>query len=239
MSHQFFIFRRSSFLCSLLVALAAAPVWGAQGYLPAGAVSAVDLLPPPPQDGSAEQKADLATVQAAFKNRTKADEELGQKQQKGITFYSFAPVIGNDLDPEKLPATTAMFEKVAKDTKSVIDGGKNHWKRQRPYEVDASLSLGEKEPSFGYPSGHSTRGTVYSLLLAELYPDKAAEILQYGRDMGWRRVMLGKHYPTDIYAGQVLGKAIVRALQANPEFEHDLAAAKAEIQQSQLQTAKR
>ena len=88
---------------------------------------------------------------------------------------------------------------------------------------------GDKEPSAGYPSGHSTRGTVYSLLLAEMFPDKRDELLTYGRDMGWRRVILGKHYPTDIYAGRVLGQAIVHQLHANPEFEHDFSDAKKEV----------
>lgn len=200
----------------------------ATGYLPGGQLDVVALLAPPPEADSPEQATDLAAVQAAFKNRTKADEELA-KAQKEITFYSFAPVIGPVLDVEQLPRTTALFEKVAKDNKQAVDAGKEHWKRTRPYEIDPSLLHGDKEPSPSYPSGHSTRGTAYALLLAELFPEKKDEILKYGREIGWRRVVTGKHYPTDIYAGRVLGQAIVRQLHASPEFEHDLAAAKAEI----------
>jgi hypothetical protein len=36
--------------------------------------------------------------------------------------------------------------------------------------------------------------------------------------------------PTDIYAGRVPGRAIVRELPASPAFQHDLAEAKAEAQ---------
>jgi len=211
----------------------------ASGYLPAGQPDVVALLAPPPEANSPEQATDLAAVEAAFKNRTKADEQLG-KAQKEITFYSFAPVIGPVLDVEKLPQTTALFEKVAKDNKQAIGAGKDHWKRQRPYEIDTSLLHGDKEPSPGYPSGHSTHGTVYALLLAELFPEKRDEILKYGREIGWRRVVTGKHYPTDIYAGRVLGQAIVRQLHANPEFEHDFAAVKAEINaESRTKTAQK
>jgi acid phosphatase (class A) len=215
-------------LACLATILAARASDAATGYLPAGKPDPVELLAAPPEANSHEQAADLAAVQAAFKNRTKADEGLA-KSEKEVTFYTFAPVIGPVLDVEKLPKTTALFEKVAKDNKQTIDAGKDHWKRVRPYELDPTLLHGDKEPSPSYPSGHSTRGTVYALLLAELFPDKRDDILKYGREIGWLRVVTGKHYPTDIYAGRVLGQAIVRQLHANPEFEHDFAAAKAEI----------
>src|SRR5438552_11730178 len=102
----------------------------ATGYLPAGQPDVVALLAPPPEADSPEQATDPAAVQAAFKNRTKADEVLA-KEQKEITFYSFAPAIGPVLDVEKLPRTTALFEKVAKDNNQAIDAGKEHWKRSR------------------------------------------------------------------------------------------------------------
>ncbi len=111
-----------------------------------------------------------------------------------------------------------------------LDAAKDYWKRQRPYQLDAHLSLGPPEPSFGYPSGHSTRGTVEALLLADLFPEKKEAILAIGRKIGWDRVLIGKHFPTDIYAGRVLGQAIVRNLMARPAFQHDLAEAKAEVQ---------
>ena len=51
-----------------------------------------------------------------------------------------------------------------------------------------------------------------------------------GRQIGWDRVLIGKHFPTDVHAGRMLGKAIVRELLASPAFQQDLAAAKAEVQ---------
>src|SRR5205823_2847867 len=109
----------------------------------------------------------------------------------------------------------------------------DHFKRLRPYQIDESLSLGKPEPSFGYPSGHSVRGTVYAMLVAELFPEHKEAILKIGRDIGWNRVIIGKHFPTDIYAGRVLGQAIVRELLATTAFQHDLAEARAEVQAAQ------
>jgi len=135
---------------------------------------------------------------------------------------------------EKLPKTKALLEKVKKEIGPVIDASKNHFERLRPYQIDDHLVLGPPEPSFSYPSGHSTRGTVYSLVIAELFPEKKDAILEIGREIGWDRVLIGKHFPTDVYAGRVLGYAIVRELHSSTLFQHDLEQAMAEIRDAEL-----
>ena len=100
-----------------------------------------------------------------------------------------------------------------KETEAVIDVGKNHWQRPRPYQVDPTdLHHGEKNPSFGYPSGQAPRKPrSWPALMAEAIPDKRDAILAQGRQVGWDRVMLGRHLTkTDVFAGRVLGQAIVR-----------------------------
>jgi acid phosphatase (class A) len=141
--------------------------------------------------------------------------------------------VGAAFDLDKLPKTKALLEKVKKDIGTVIDAPKNHFKRLRPYQIDDHLVLGAPEPSFSYPSGHSTRGTVYSLVIAELFPEKNEAILDIGRNIGWDRVLIGKHFPTDVYAGRVLGYAIVRELHSSTLFQHDLEQAMAEIRDAE------
>jgi membrane-associated phospholipid phosphatase len=87
----------------------------------------------------------------------------------------------------------------------------------------------EDPKHYSYPSGHSTRGTVFALLLAELFPGQREAILAKGREAGWLRVQGGVHYPSDIYAGRVLGQELARDFLHRPEFQADLAAAKAEL----------
>ena len=48
--------------------------------------------------------------------------------------------------------------------------------------------------------------------------------------MGWHRVQIARHYPTDIYAGRVLAQAIVRELEKNAAFKGKFAEAKSEIE---------
>jgi acid phosphatase (class A) len=192
----------------------------------------VALLAPPPVAGSAEEAADLASARAVFKGRTPAEAARAAKDSS-LSIFLFAPAIGPFFQPGKLPKTEALFKKVRKDIAEPLDKAKNHWQRRRPYQLDEQLSLGLPEPSYGYPSGHSTRGTVQALLLAELFPEQKAAILEIGRNIGWDRVLIGKHFPTDIYAARVLGQAIVREFLASPAFQHDLAEAKAEAQAAQ------
>ena len=71
-----------------------------------------------------------------------------------------------------------------------------------------------------------------AMLLAEMYPEKRDAILAEGRQIGWDRVMLGRHYETDVFAGRVLGQAIVRQLHQSPAFESAFAEVKAEIKAS-------
>jgi acid phosphatase (class A) len=221
---------RALTLCLLLFV---APFLQAENcYLIPGHPDGVALLPPPPATGSAEEAADLATVRAVFNARTPAEKARAFKDSS-LSIFLFAPAIGPFFQPGKLPKTEALFQKVRTDLTEAIDTPKDCWKRRRPYQMDEHLSLGPPEKSTGYPSGHSTRGTVQSLLLAELFPEKKEAILEIGRQIGWDRVLIGKHFPTDIYAGRVLGRAIVRELLACPAFQRDLTEAKAEVQAAQ------
>lgn len=211
-----------------LTACAASPLRAGENYLVDGRPDGIALLSPPPVPGSAEHAADLASARAVFKGRTPAEEERAKKDAS-LSIFNFAPAIGDFFQEGRLPRMETLFLTVRTNISQAINTPKEHWKRARPYELDPALTLGRPERSASYPSGHSTRGTVQSLLLAELFPDRREAILAFGRDIGWDRVLIGKHFPTDIYAGRVLGQAIVRELMANPTFQRDLEAAKAEI----------
>ena len=115
----------------------------------------------------------------------------------------------------------------------MTDNAKDFYKRPRPYVTDPSLANGKLEKSFSYPSGHSTESMVLALVLADLFPDKHDAIIAEARSIGWHRVQIARHYPTDIYAGRVLAQAIVRQMNKNDEFQNDFAEAKAEIAAAQ------
>jgi acid phosphatase (class A) len=226
---------RSIGALGLFLALVISPLPSQAGsWLASGRPDALALLPPPPAPGSVEQAADLAATISVFKACTPADRALAQSEKK-FFIDSFTPVVGAFFVPGKLPKTEEFFQAVAKETSAVLDCAKDSWKRPRPYVLEPVLANGEPEKSFSYPSGHSTRATVFALLLADLVPDKRDAILEMGRNIGWRRVEIGRHYPTDIYAGRTLAQAIVRELKASPDFQRAMAEVRAELQAAQHQ----
>lgn len=191
---------------------------------------ALQLLPPPPEPASLEQAADLTEVMLAHRGLG-SNAVAFARSEKHVFIFTFAPVIGSFFQTNRFPKTEAFFQRVLKETDAAVDAGKDFWMRPRPYLVDTNLLDGAVEKFSGsYPSGHSTRGTVFALLLSELFPDRRDTILAKGREIGWHRVMLGKHYPTDIYAGRVLGQSIVRQMKTNHAFRHDFSEAKTEIE---------
>jgi acid phosphatase (class A) len=71
---------------------------------------------------------------------------------------------------------------------------------------------------------------VLALVLAEAVPGQRDAILAHARLMGWHRVQIARHYPTDIYAGRVLAQAIVAEMNKNETFQKELSEAAAEIE---------
>jgi acid phosphatase (class A) len=232
-----YYFRRDGRRCGLglvwvlLALLVGSPVLAGDSYLAGSHLDPVALLAPPPLPGSEEQLTDMASVVAAFHGRSHEEEVEGLQEEK-FDVFTFGPVIGPFFQPGRLPKTEALFAEVEKESIPVTTEVKKYWKRPRPCVVDTNLAVGDLETSFSYPSGHATGGTIYALLLADMFPAKREAILAFARDLAWHRVLLAKHYPTDIYAGRVLGQAVVRELKASSAFQHDFAEAQAEVAQA-------
>jgi acid phosphatase (class A) len=214
-------------LPALLLALAG-PLQASGPYL--HGFDALALLPPPPALHSAEDAADRASTLAIYTARTPEDVARGQAEHK-VTLWAFTPAVGPYFQPGRFPKLEAVLREAEAEVKPVVDGAKDTWKRPRPFVADPArfAEPGDPEKSPGYPSGHSTRGTFLALILADVFPEHAEGILAKGRLIGWTRVEIGVHTPLDIYAGRVLGRALAQRMLADPAFQADLAAAKAEV----------
>lgn len=204
----------------------------ALNYLKDGKPDASELLAPPPLPDSVEQTADMAEVHAVYAAASSNDMAAAHSEKK-FTVFNFTEAAGPFLVESKLPKTAAFFEKVQSDAATVTDAGKDFFKRPRPYTTDPSLANGKLETSFSYPSGHSTESMVLALVLADLLPDKHDAIIAHARTMGWHRVQIARHYPTDIYAGRVLALAIVKQFKKSDKYDKDFAEVKAELAAAQ------
>jgi acid phosphatase (class A) len=197
-------------------------------YLKDGKPDAATLLSPPPLPDSAEALADLNEVREVYHAASTADQAAAYAE-KSFTVFNYADAVGQFFTPTNLPKTAAFFAKVQSDAAKVTDTGKDFFARPRPFTTDPSLANGKLEKSFSYPSGHSTESMVLALVLADLLPEKHDAILAHARQIGWHRVQIARHYPTDIYAGRTLALAIVKQFKKSDAFQTDFDAAKAEL----------
>jgi acid phosphatase (class A) len=185
--------------------------------------------PPPPAPGSAAAQADLQAEVKAQNGRTAAQISEA-KTDENYSVALFTGLLGQKLTPHKDPTTFRFFYQVNKQISKVVGQSKEHWHRQRPYQAHPDVIHPLFEVSgFSYPSGHSTHSFAFALVLGELFPDHASAFLARARQIAQSRVDAGVHYETDIKEGEIVGREIAKDLQANPEFQQALNAAKAEV----------
>ena len=230
-------FGRTCLAAAALTLLAAAAPAATPGYLaPGSAPDMIRVLPAPPTPKSAEQGVDDRAFHATRRLEGTPRWAMAQQDNRGATddaLHDFACALGVSLDERSSPALHALLARIMGDARPFIDPAKDHFARPRPFLrmkgkicVPITDSLTK---SGSYPSGHSTMSWAWGLILADLAPDRATEILSRARAYSESRVVCGVHYPSDIANGRLNGSALFAALEASPEFRADLEKARAEV----------
>jgi acid phosphatase (class A) len=209
----------------------------AEGYLGVDAVPNHRVfLPPPPAVGSPEGIADVAIFHATRPleggprwQLAASDDRLGARKMLG----DFGCAMNVDLAAVEAPALARTLARASADLLTMVGDAKDYYQRPRPFVTQSGPICVAVSPDFAasgsYPSGHSAASWLYALLLAEIDPEHAAAIVARGRAFGESRVVCGVHYVSDVEGGRIMTTALVAALHGKPEFEADMAAARAEL----------
>ena len=193
------------------------------------------LLPPPPAAGSAALAADEEAYRSARKLRdtprwtlAAKDADLGFPQAA----ETFSCVLAMPVSPEATPHLNMLLRRVRADASRANDQAKDYYKRRRPFAVhgDANCTPREELKDDAYPSGHSSIGWAWALVLAEIAPDRGNVILARGMAFGESRLVCNVHWQSDIEAGRVVGASVVSRLHTAPVFLPQMTFGKREIE---------
>ncbi|HEY4368673.1 MAG TPA: phosphatase PAP2 family protein [Steroidobacteraceae bacterium] len=208
------------------------------GYLSQEEVpDSMALVPAPPANGSAAFAQDEAVGKEARALRdtprwTQAALDANLSFPEAADTFSCA--LGVPVTEHDSPRLYAMLRRMLLDAGHTTAAAKNHYARTRPFVTysESTCSPGEESilrTNGSYPSGHTTIGWAWALVLTEAAPDRANAILARGRSFGESRLVCNVHWQSDILQGRFLGAALTARLHDNAAFHSDFEAAKGEI----------
>lgn len=149
--------------------------------------------------------------------------------------HAFRCALGLTLTPENAPKLVALLSRANSDAYAAAAAIKIRYRHKRPFQVaegDVCLSAPGKaalERSPDYPSGHTALSWETGLVLAELAPEAAADVLARARAFGQSRVVCGVHNASAVEAGWMTAASVFAMQQSSPEFHRDLEAARSEL----------
>lgn len=225
----------------LAAALAAATLAGIgdaarrQGYLQPNSFDVLQVLPPAPVKGDARYAADRKIFRQTRRMEGTARWEMATADvhyEPEWLGRDFSCAVGVALTPATAPRTFALIQRAGVDTAEQTGIAKNFYKRARPYRIDRGDVCQDKKElgdSYDYPSGHTTWGWTWALVLSDLLPARATAILARGRAYGDSRFICGAHNFSAVEGGKLSATATMEAVRQTPAFQTDAAAARSEL----------
>ena len=206
------------------------------GYLADGAFDILAVLPPAPIKGDARYKADRTIFKQTramigTPRYQLATSDAVYKQPALMTDFSCA--VGVALTPQDAPRTKALVDRALVDTEKQTGIAKNYYKRLRPFQIDKGDICEPKAgliDSYDYPSGHTTLGWTWALILSDALPDRATAILARGRAYGDSRFVCGAHNESAVEGGKLSAGSTMAVVRTTAAYQADLAAARSELQ---------
>ncbi len=204
-------------------------------FVAAEETQALHILMAPGASDSEQTRNELAELHRIESLRTAAQTAMAMADDREESIFLFRPQLGDWFNAQTLPVTAAFSARVKNDEGIATAPAKTGFARVRPYNLDASLHpvCLTKTKNDAYPSGHATTGYLMALTLVDLLPEKRDLILLRANDYAANRLVCGVHYRSDIEASKLLAYALHAVMATKPQYQKELAAARAELRATQ------
>jgi len=175
--------------------------------------SGSQFRPGPPPDEATTQ-AELEQLQAVADQRDTAAIDQIEFWDTGAPSYrwnelSVSEALKHNLGANYATRALALVHVALSDAMVATWDAKYAFQRPRPSDLDPSMTTVVATPaSPSYPSEHAAAAAAASAVLAYVFPDDAQLFADKSDEATRSRLMAGGQYPSDIAAGQELGRAV-------------------------------
>lgn len=218
--------------------------WGNNYYFTQNQLpNLINILPEPPEATSEMMAHDIMRYYWGKEQRLDEERVATARRQAVLTFDAmyneFSEPFGMTISSSNTPQLCILLEKALPTADQICNNIKSHYSRRRPFDLlnEKLLTDGKEESASSlkkngsYPSGHTNRGWVCALILAEVNPDNAEAIFSCGYAYGESRVIVGAHWQSDVEAGRLAGSIAYSRLQTSSAFREQMEKAKEEFKQ--------
>lgn len=228
--------RRTAIYISLLAALLGAGYAVRQytsepRFLHSDPQQFVAIFANPPAADSTATRSELDELLAIQQQRTPRDTEAARADRK-TEVWQFAAALGLQLEQMRgMNALNDLAQQVEDDIRPYVRAAKYHFLRLRPYEIEPRLSpcIADVRGDLSYPSGHATYGYVIALVLADLVPERRAQLMARAQEFARQRMVCGVHFRSDLEAGRLGAESLARQFLASPEYQAASESARREL----------
>ncbi len=202
-----------------------------QGYIDRGQFDVTSVLSAAPVEGSDSYEQDRRIFRSTRSLENTPRWTLAVNDVQTDTAHlmaDFSCAAGITLSRALAPHLTLLMEKASADTDTETSMAKRHFKRLRPFQIDQGPicePASDVQDTYDYPSGHTTLGWTWASILAQLLPERAAQILARGRAYGESRIVCGVHNASAVEAGRTSAAATLAVVRANATYQRDFLAA--------------
>lgn len=195
------------------------------------------FLPGPPDSTSVAFMNDVARYYWG-KEMRKDPERAAEATRDAVygletIITEFEEAFGMKISKEETPEIYKVLLEGTATCDSICKIPKATYMRRRPFMVFNEPTLyPEDEPALrkngSYPSGHTLLGWSAALLMMEINPERATEILTRGYRYGENRLVVGAHWQSDTDAARLAASAAYARLHTSERFLEQMKKAREE-----------